>query len=680
MLDLKQNKKLTELAEDIKDKVDTCEAYKRELTDKWHTSIAFTNGDQYSVYRGGRGISPKMPSYRVRLTNNMVRPIVTTLISKLTRADPGITARPRKADVPAESKALVVRGLYNYLHRRYRYQEKIRSACWWAVVTGTGFLKWHWEANRGAPMTEFDPDTGEEITVSYSGAPVVRVIEPWDVFPDWNATDLDECKWIAVRHSMHVDDVKSKFPTKKRVIDTFAERHKNKFDDEYTQIRRELAGYTESDSHKEDQVYVYEYEEAPTDPFPDGRRIFTLDNKYVLSEETLINSRYSLAMMRDKEQGGRFFGVGTVEDVIDQQRELNRTISQAVELRNMHTNPSWVMPAGSVRSPIEGGRPDQIIEYNPNYGPPPTRVEPVPVPASLWQMVEAVTSSMYDITGVHEVSMGKAGKITSGRAMGYLADLDESKLGPTVASMERMIEDMARGITYLWSHFSDAPATFHVVGMNMESEVYTVHAEDLQDVEVEIIAGSMLPRNPSYTREQVVQYAQLGIFGNVQDPMVQLRIREILGQNGYDSSDPHEDMHLRRSRLEHMWFMEEEEIEVRFFEDDQVHLREHVKFCHTFEFNKLPEEEQKKMFAHIAQHMHQASQKAQGVPVYSHELGLDAGVGVGEAQALPQNIGIPPQEPAKLPGGTPELNGAMGPEQTPFGPGIGNKEFTGGEQ
>ena len=675
-MDFKQSKKHQKLAEHIREKVEACEDYKRELADKWHTNIAFTNGDQYSIYRGGSGLVPKMPSYRIRITHNMIRPIVNTLIAKLTRSDPGITARPRKADMPAESKAVIVNGLYQYLHRLLKYQDKIRAAAWWAVVTGTGFIKWSWEPYRGLPITVLDPDTGEDLTIGFSGAPVVRVIEPWDVFPDWNATDLDECKWIAVAHSMHIDHAKEQFPAKTKLIDDYAKTHKHKFTGEYEQIRRELAGYTQTESHKEDIIKIYEYEEAPTGDYPDGRRIFLLDNHYILSEEVLINGRYSIAMMRDKGSGGRFFGVGTVEDVIDQQRELNRTVSQAIELRNMHTNPSWVMPAGSVRSPIEGGRPDQVIEYNPNYGPPPARIEPVPIPSSLWQMVEGILSSMYDITGVHEISTGKAGNLTSGRAMGYLSDLDESKLGPTVSSMERMVEDMAKGICYLWMHFAEAPATFQVVGPNREAEVYTVHAEDLQDVEVEIIAGSMLPRNPSYTREQIIQYAQLGVYGNMQDPMVQLRIREMLGQNGYDSADPHEDMHVRRARLEHMHFYEGAELEVRFFEDDQVHMREHVKQAHTAEFNSLPKERQEAFFEHIAQHMHQASQKAQGIPVYSHALGLDAGVGVQESQQLQQELpSIMGAEGPKLPGGTPELNNALGPDKTPRGPGVGQEEI-----
>lgn len=684
------------LAEEIQDKHRKSFELKQSLVDEWWTSVNFVNGNQYVAFRAGQAVSPKAPRHRVRLTNNMCGPIVTTLVAKLTRNRPGVVGIPRSADDKAVKAAPAVENIYNYFHKKCELQQRLRQAVWWSLTTGTGFLKWSWNPMGGQPLVE--PMTNA--LLGWSGIPLVEVVEPFDVYPDWDATDLLDCKWLILAHSVPVDVFKEQFGKKaKKALDNVDKGHNSWESTDYLeQIKREVTGYSATGNYGEaDLVNILEYEEAPSLKYPSGRRVL-VSNSIILHAEELVGGKFSLAMVRSRESGGRFWGRGVVADVIDQQRELNRTKSQAVELRNLHTNPQWVAAAGTIVGSIKNA-PDAVVNFNPNLGPPPRRMDPVPIPPSLFTMAQDLKQEMMDISGAQEISFGGGQSDLSGRAIGYLSDLEEGKLGPAVEEIERTVESMANGIIELWRRHTIAPLTISILGESRTPEIMTIHSTTIENLGIEVRANSLLPRLPSFQVERIRQNFQVGIYGSPQDPMVQQRVRRLIGQYGAGSQDPDDSDDRQYSRLENeLMAMGSPGIQPSWWENHAIHYEECIRYMKTPEYRDLDEVTQRTFEVHAALHRRMMQLEMQGVDTSAHVLGEDP-FGQGGMQQAPKPGGSPPMMgaspeemtagaegpppgawrdtemamgapmPREGGGGTPEINQAMnqaGPGVNPF--------------
>ena len=632
------------LVKDIEDKFKMSQELKQEYIDQWWTSVNFVNGNQYVAFRAGQPMNSKAPRHRVRLTNNMCGPIVTTLCAKLTRNRPGVVGIPRSADDRAVKAAPAIETLYNYFHKECELQQRLRQAVWWSLVAGTGFLKWSWNPTGGKPITE--PITGK--ITGWSGIPSVEVVEPMDVYPDWNASDLLDCGWIIIAHSVPVETFKAQYgkKAKKALEDVEASTSKWETNDYLEQMKREVTGYSATGNYADDEVVqILEYEEAPTQEFPSGRRVLT-SNGVVLKTEELVSGRFSIGMVRSRESGGRFWGRGVVVDVLDQQRELNRTKSQAVELRNLHTNPQWVAASGTIVGGIKNA-PDSVVNYNPNLGPPPTRVSPVPIPPSLFQMADSMKQEMLDISGAQELSFSQQSEM-SGRAIGYLSDLEEGKLGPAVEEIERCVEQMANGTIELWRRHSIAPVTVSILGESRTPEIMTITSDHISNLGVEVKANSLLPRLPSFQIERIRQDFQVGIYGSPQDPMVQQRVRRLIGQYGAGSLDPDDTDDRQYARQENdRMAAGEEGIQPSWWENHAVHYEECIRYMKTPEYRYLDETTQRVFEVHAALHRRMMQLEMQGVDTSAHVLGEDP-FGQGGMQQQPQAGGSPVQTGADM--------------------------------
>ena len=74
---------------------------------------------------------------------------------------------------------------------------------------------------------------------------------------------------------------------------------------------------------------------------------------------------------------GQLWDTSVVEQAIPLQKELNRTLSQMIEYKNLTLKPQMLAPVGSLRQRITD-EPGAIFEYNPVAGKVP---ESIPIPS-----------------------------------------------------------------------------------------------------------------------------------------------------------------------------------------------------------------------------------------------------------------------------------------------------------
>lgn len=696
----------------ITDRYERCREMKASLHDKWWTMLAFVNGRQYVRYVGGNPIEPKAPSWRVRLTHNTLRPIVNTWTAKLTQNRPGVMTLPSGPEEWRVLKAKATDYLYEYLHEACSVQRELHAAVWWAGVTGAGALSWGWNPYAGRTY-ELTGDQGDK-TFARSGLPSVTAWSPFDVYPDWHATDLtlDKCRWVIRVHMLTGEDVKQQLREAKieglKAGGDGDSRWAGSDDNYESALRRDITGYSDVEDSNPQLFKVFEYEEAPSREWPDGRRIVCTSTQ-ILDAGPLMGGDYSLSLIKANPSGGRMFPNGLVDDNMDLQRELNRTISQAVEFRNRYLGGQWVAAKGTLDT-VPSNQPDELIEYNAHVGPRPHRVDPPQMPSNLWEMVDQLKRAMMDNSGVHEISQGSAPTgVVSGRALATLSDQDQQKLGPVVEQIERACTQMARGLVWLWKTYCNVEITTAILGRSRQPEVIRLHSSMIDSTDIKVLPDSMMPRRPSIMREQIMNLATVGLLGDYQsDPRIRMRIQKLIGHYGFEFLADDDSPDRNYARQENDILANGEWPQVSWYEDHTTHVDEHIAFMLSPEYRDLGDESKRMLEYHLALHYQELAKQGAGQATYAHVLGMDPAGGQpppqdpmqgqqqplmlgpgGEAQQpLDMGASNPSQqmgaydafgpEPGQMGGmggGTPELNGAHNPN----GPGVNGFEESFGQ-
>jgi hypothetical protein len=193
----------------------------------------------------------------------------------------------------------------------------------------------------------------------------------------------------------------------------------------------------------------------------------------------------------------------------------------------------------------------------------------------------------------------------------------------------------------------------------------------------------MLPKHPSYRREQIMQMYQVGILGDPKDPQTGIKTRRMMEFGDMDPLYGDEDKDRNYAREENHMMANGKEQDVKPWEDHITHIDECLSYMKSIDFRLLPAEHQEYFERHLAWHYHAESQNQQGQPWW--QMYVQAGT-PGMPPGAPAQGGAPPapeggaQAPPGPPqggppvglagGGTPELNQAVGSR----GPGVADYE------
>lgn len=658
---------------------------KSRFHDLWWTCHGFYDGRQYQTWRYGNPVDTKAPSWRVRMRLNRIAPIVQTAVAKLTQHRPKTLAKPRGIDPERIARAKATQHLLDYLDEPAGFQDADEEVAFWMAVAGNGARAAEWDEERGHEFS-IEPEGGERATI-LTGFPRVVSVQPFDLFYDAAATTERDARYLIRQHRMTRDAVEERWPKSYGKIADAERRGSTQWDgspygdygDE--SWRPDVTGLTGDDQTIARRIRVLEYQEIPSLAESQGLRGFVAEG-INLEESELPFRRFNVFHSRFHRVGGRFWGRGIVEDLLDLQRELNRTVSQIVEIRNLHLHPIWLNPSKAMKADALVNKPDTILNYNAHVGAKPERVDPPPLPPSLESLVQRFENDMEAISGIHGVSQGRTESgVVSGRAMATIADQDETKLGPAVKSNARARLACAAYVRDMWKAYMPAPVTLTVIGPSRIPETIELYASDLDDCDLELIEGSATPTHPSVERDYALQvFAQ----GGFEDTEAAVRLREATGVAGVQSIEGDDSAAALYAEEENTWLLGEDDqiaaqVDVGWPDDDMVHIRRHLRAYNSRRYRTVAPIVQTRLRQHLAKHYQMAALKAQGQPVYAEELGQGIPA-LEQPQTQPQATLMSPAEetPAGMGGGTPELNAATGPEVAPAGPGANpHEEMTG---
>ena len=518
-------------------KVDELSRQREMMERQWKLNLAFYKGKQYVFYnRKSRRIESlptdegDKPRYRVRIVSNQIAPNTQSLLSRLVKSKPQFFATPGQASYEAQKATEVAENLLDYWWDSLSLTEKREEAMMWSIICGNGFWKITWDDKSGPGMKVMMSPDGQPIVDKmiehyfrqnlegigvdptefeqrvYQGEIRVDVLSPFDVLLDDSAQVFEDCKYAFCVHPMTPEEIQERYGVKLKANAV------NKYPDE------SLPGvFGNLDAKTEENVRVVYYGYfLPGEKYPDGRFVvFTKDPSVILYDAPWPYPFDKLPLVKfpGLRIPGQLWDTSVVEQAIPLQKELNRTLSQMIEYKNLTLKPQMLAPVGSLRQRITD-EPGAIFEYNPVAGKVPEAIPLPGLPAYVFEHLQDLGARLKDIFSLNEIMEGSVPpNVEAGVAIDLLQEAATDRIAPQIMLMEKSLERCGNLMLQLAQQYYTEPRTMIITGSGSKPKVERFESADLiKGVSIKVEAGSGLPRTRAGRQARVMQLLQLGIL------------------------------------------------------------------------------------------------------------------------------------------------------------------------
>ena len=518
-------------------RVDELQSERELMERQWKLNLSFYKGKQYVFYnRKSRRMESlptddgDKPRYRVRLVANQIAPNSNGLLARLTKTKPTFFATPAQADYEAIKATEVAESLLDYWWDTFSLGSKREEAMLWAIICGNGFWKISWDDKVGSsvklmlnpdgepivnPIIEhlfkdrlgkMGLDAGEFEKEVFEGEIKVDVMAPFDVLLDDSAQVFEDCKYAFCVHPMSSDEIYSRYNVRLKPNAI------NRYPDET------LPGMfgTTSGKTKQNVRTVFVGYFLPGPEFPEGRYVaFTKSPNIVLYDGPWPYPFKKLPLVKfpGMRIPGQLYDTSVVEQAIPLQKELNRTLSQMIEYKNLTLKPQMLAPVGSLRQRMTD-EPGAIFEYNPVAGKVPEAIPLPGLPSYVFEHVQDLGQRIRDTFGLNEILQGDVPpNVEAGVAIDLLQEAATDRHAPQILMLEKSLERAGNMMLQLAQKYYTEPRMLVINGAGSRPKIERFESADIiAGVGVRVETGSGLPRTRAGKQARVMQMLQMGII------------------------------------------------------------------------------------------------------------------------------------------------------------------------
>lgn len=603
---------------------------------------------------------------------NFMPRILAGQVSRLSSSKGDVSVVPKSLDIEDQNGALVGKAFLDYWNDQFKFRKLRREGACWSVSCGTHFIWCNWDTRGGEVAEEFK--VKDKWTEDWKGSDDekdllrrvglgrkkskgwmdMQVLSPFQVYTPIPFLDLDSAPWAIFEFDRSLEWIWNHYPEKAR--DVRPEDSDSNFTGQYRRRLPSLTasgGYTQGRNHDSgNSVTVRELWIPPSAHVPNGARIVATRTMLLeKSEHPYAKAgldtqrdkflRYPVTRVRYLPVMGRFWGKGLLEDLIDPQREYNRTRQQAHAMRDILATPQWMAPnnAGLATQSNDYG---VIWTYNPYSSKP----ELVPAPAMSSMHVESSAQNIQDmqmISAQSDASQARSPEnVRSGIALRALQEQDLMVMGPTIEEIEDGWRDVQQRLLALTWKFLDRDVAVTIYGHSRSADVNIFKGSEINgNIQVRVTEGSMVPQSSAAQRAEMMDMVQAGVL-NPMDPSHQRIITRTMGQGFGGMAEMHEQLEAdeRRANIENWMFLVAVKQgdtlpDVDPDDDHAAHLSKHMGFKKTDTYEKAFSPAKKLAFeAHMNKH-----RRALAAEVQAAQLIAQAGQGPGS--------GSQPKEPGE---------------------------------
>ena len=658
----------------------------RRLHERWYYYVLFVSGEQWTYLDPDVGTIRPIPvaPWRQRITDNQTRGLLESMIALMLQRLPTWQATARGEEEEDRLAADGYEGLLQYDWDRLDLTQELETVLRWSLITGNGFWRVSWNPNAGKPIgtpmrvgddvvagkdrvraekgdaPEFhiageeqrSPTAFDEIV--YEGDLGVETLFPFNVGVNLTAVDLKRCLHFHQEAYVHRDVLYDRIG--KKAFDLTSDVSPG----EYRAYQQSLAFDTGTASHYGsddvvDMIRVIEFWNTADKRQPEGS-VTTIAGNEILTptEKGPYGGRLPFMHIVNNPVQGRFWGDGTVKDMVPLQKAHNSSLGRYHDIMMQSANPKWVADfgAGLKETSITDQTGEVIMkrrgyEVKPVPPPPPSPIHPA--------MIAITANALQSSTGINDPLAGA--NPPNVRAAATVRALQESgmrRFTPFALRSESFIKQAGRMVLYLHQRFWSDERTASVLGPDSNPIRIAMNKARIDRVQdVTLRHGSMMPRSDAAQAEMAIQTLQFAPFLYMDDQgrPDKEHIFRTLGQPSSRGRVGPGQIQRLRAFDEHLHAEDGDfdQIAVYPFDDDLMHIRLHGECLSSDAWRAAHPEGAGRLMEHLAKHEQQLMMKLQGGMVDPNQQQLPpsgpggAGGPGGGGAAAPS----PPQAPAQ---------------------------------
>lgn len=488
------------LSQDIYQKYTIAAQAKAPKVKIWKDCIAAYNSEYFK--------NLAKPDYKSDEVSNFIFSTIETIKPIMTDNNPKIMVLPKK---PTETDVLDnIQNVIDFEWSRAKMEIKLPQAITLALQIGTSIIAMFWDGKD---------DKG-------AGNVMPQLINPFNFFPDPMAIDLDTAEYVIYATYKHVNLLKQRYPSKANLLNGGAINHKDlvplgsdvsSVNNQVLVLEAWMRDYTTIDVEEEEEYT--ENDEKKTrkvkkrkSKYPNGRVVVCAPELRTVLEDKpnpYDDGKFPFKILKCYDIPFEFWGRGEVEQLLSPQTYINDLMNQIIDNAKLTANMPWVIDknAGIGKGQLTN-RPGLIIRKNP--GSEVKRLQPLPMPNYVAEMVDTLKRDVEIISGIHDVTQGrKPGSVSAASAIIALQEAAQARIRLKVKLMEQTLGEIGQmwynRIKQFW--IVNRYVRFENEDGNIEAKEIT--PKDLEaDVDFIIVAGSTMPTNKSAMLDFMIRLAQ----------------------------------------------------------------------------------------------------------------------------------------------------------------------------
>ena len=611
---------------DLNNRYEQAKTARLRFEPDWMLNRAFFEGEQWVLYSAGRLTAPYIDPRRQLVTDNRIKPVVTSRVARKAKNRPMFSATPQGADDKAIDAARIGERVLENDWDALHLHPKLFTSLLWADVCGNSFLKVYWDRTKGEKIQYLKGPDGQPLTDDYGrpltpaqidpsmmvdiqvgeiaqGDVCVEVKTPFEIFPDPLATDMTDCEWLIDETVRSVEHVRQHFQTDASgaAFDPHPDSDVPETPGQgWLQSGQLFSGATSGYKG----VRVREYWCRPNSAHPNGWYAVWANDTLLVAEEPFDPMPY--VKFNSTETPGRFWCRAITSDLRGPQQDLNTIRTQIKENARRLGNPA-LMKSRQANVRYQGV-PGEEIEYDSTVqDPTPSYLSPPPIPVYVENEVERIEKSIEEISGMHEVSRATVPTgVTAASAINLLQEADETRIGPEIQQMEYALGQLGTKILKLRAEFNTDERLLKVAGEDGNWDITAFKGEMLgPDPHVEVQAGSQMPR--SKAAKQAAMTEVLGLLVQYGVPVADRDMRRFLKDyevGGLDRLFEGISEDAKQCNREHRILIEGtiNPLPINTFDNHEFHIAEHTEFQKTHRYWRLPPDAQQRFNSHVMAH------------------------------------------------------------------------------
>ncbi len=592
------------------------------------------------------------PRFKVRLTSNQIKSGVMAYIAQLTKTKPVISATPDSSDDKDLRAAQTAEALFEYWWREFHMKSKLQSALVNAQLS-QGYWKISWDPHAGKGTTFMIDPQGKPIVdpqmadlykeelenegldpKDYSqtvnlGDIQIDVMPGENVILDPATSTFEDAEFAICKHAMDPAEIQARWGAVVKPDSAPVDAEPGlPFGIQQKQSNDKPLPVTKD-------VWIMYHRKTAS--LPQGRYVVWIEGP----DKILMDTPWEFPF--DEVPLVKFPGIERPDSPLDEplitdarpiQKELNRTLSQIVQHKNLTIKPQMIAPVNSLQDRLTD-EPGAVFQYAPVANQKPEWREMPSLPPYVFEHLRDIQQRLDRIFNLAAVSQGNVPpNVEAGVAIDLLQEAAVDQVSPVIQRLEDSLVRAGHIMASFAAEYYIEPRLLKILGSGGTVQVkkfknsdiaggYSFHAE----------AGSGLPRtragrqariewmltNQLIDGKQALKMLDVadtkGLMARLEadedmalrenemlmkgQPINQIAMEDAMEQIKQFMADPTADVDgdgipdsPEQKMQQAQQMMEQAAMSPFPFEDFEVHLQTHANYMKSAEFFRLPPEVQ----------------------------------------------------------------------------------------